>query len=68
MKRRQQIRSGILICHQCNKECLMSLDVSTMVRTARMEHTECILCGKCVDICLKHAIRYYWGKPIKGNV
>ncbi len=55
-------------CHRCNKECPMSLDVSTMVKTGRMENAECILCGKCVDVCKKHSIRYYWGRPVKNNV
>jgi polyferredoxin len=66
--RLQVDQSRCIECHLCNKECPMSLDVSTMVKTARMEHAECILCGKCVDICPKHAVRYYWGKPIKGKV
>ncbi|NWF63861.1 MAG: 4Fe-4S binding protein [Chloroflexi bacterium] len=45
-------------CNLCNKNCPMSLDVSTMVQTEKMEDAECILCGNCVDGCAKKAIRY----------
>jgi len=47
-------------CKQCSKECPMSLDVNGMVREGTMEHTECILCGSCMDSCPKGAIRYAW--------
>ena len=45
-------------CKLCNKYCSMSLEVNTMVLTGKMEHSECILCGECVDHCAKKAIRY----------
>jgi len=45
-------------CKLCNKNCPMSLDVNGMVERAQMEHSECILCGNCVDHCNKDAIRY----------
>jgi polyferredoxin len=47
-------------CKKCSKECSMSLDVNTMVRKGKMENTECILCGGCVDTCPKGVIRYAW--------
>ena len=45
-------------CGLCTTECTMSLDVNQMVRQERMEHSECVLCGNCVDVCPKDAIRY----------
>jgi ferredoxin-type protein NapH len=45
-------------CKMCTKNCPMSLDVNAMVKTEKMEHAECILCGTCVDNCAKKAIRY----------
>ena len=45
-------------CKICSKNCPMGLDVNIMVRQGNMENTECILCGSCVDVCPKQAIRY----------
>jgi len=45
-------------CKQCSKKCPMSLDVKTMVETANMKNSECILCGECIDICPKKTISY----------
>jgi len=45
-------------CKKCSESCPMGLDVNIMVRQGRMENTECILCGCCLDVCQKHAIRY----------
>ncbi|MBN2548651.1 MAG: 4Fe-4S binding protein [Anaerolineales bacterium] len=45
-------------CKLCNRYCPMSLDVNSMVEKGQMEHQECILCGNCVDHCVKKAIRY----------
>lgn len=45
-------------CKKCSENCPMGLDVSAMVRQGSMENTECILCGCCVDVCQKQAIRY----------
>jgi len=36
----------------------MSLDVNGMVHRETMEHSECILCGTCVDSCPQGVIRY----------
>ena len=38
--------------------CPMSLDVNGMVQIGKMENTECILCGACMDNCSQRAIRY----------
>ena len=45
-------------CSLCSKKCPMSLDVKTMVETANMKNSECILCGECVDVCPKKSISY----------
>ena len=45
-------------CKKCTSNCPMSLDVNAMVQNGKMENSECILCGTCVDNCSKHAIRY----------
>ena len=45
-------------CHRCNRECPMSLDVEGMTLAGAMENNECILCGTCIDICPKQALRY----------
>jgi ferredoxin-type protein NapH len=45
-------------CKACSRDCPMGLDVNIMVRKASMENTECILCGCCVDVRPREAIRY----------
>ena len=43
-------------CLTCNRHCPMSLDVNVMVRSGRMDDSECILCLSCVDGCPSQAI------------
>ncbi|GAK57070.1 4Fe-4S ferredoxin iron-sulfur binding domain protein [Candidatus Vecturithrix granuli] len=50
-------------CKCCNKACPMSLPVNEMVQRAAMQHSECILCGECVEICPKDVIRYTFSRP-----
>ena len=45
-------------CRKCSKECPMTLDVNRMVREEKMEQSDCILCGNCVDICPTGTIIY----------
>jgi polyferredoxin len=45
-------------CKKCSNDCPMGLDVNIMVQHGSMENTECILCGFCVDVCPRQAIRY----------
>ncbi|MDP4291927.1 MAG: 4Fe-4S binding protein, partial [Bacteroidota bacterium] len=45
-------------CHTCITHCPMSLPVEQMVRKNNLEHTECILCGTCVDGCKSKAIDF----------
>lgn len=48
-------------CGSCDRICPMSLDVQSMVKVGVMEHSECILCGSCVDHCPSRSIRYsFW--------
>jgi len=49
-------------CLTCTANCPMSLDVNGLVKSGHMEHTECILCGSCVDGCLSKAIVYSFSK------
>jgi ferredoxin-type protein NapH len=45
-------------CHTCTQNCPMSLPVERMVKTNKMENTECILCGTCIDGCEFNVIRF----------
>jgi len=45
-------------CKLCTRNCPMSLDVNAMVQAGKMENSECILCGTCVDNCARNVIRY----------
>lgn len=45
-------------CAVCNKACPMNLDVMALVHQKDMKHTECMLCGNCIDRCKHDVIRY----------
>jgi len=45
-------------CKKCTQNCTMSLDVNSLVQAGAMEHSECVLCGACVDVCPKDVIHY----------
>ena len=45
-------------CHTCSTKCPMSLPVEEMVQVNKMENSECVLCGTCVDGCKSNAIRF----------
>lgn len=49
-------------CHTCTNECPMSLPVEDMVQENKMENSECILCGTCVDTCKSKAIDFDFDK------
>ena len=49
-------------CQRCTQACPMSLDVNGMVQRGVMEHSECVLCGSCVDTCPKKVIGYSFSK------
>ncbi len=48
-------------CKKCTQNCPMSLPVNDMVQQSNMEHSECVLCGTCADVCPKKVIHYSWG-------
>jgi polyferredoxin len=48
-------------CGTCARQCPMSLEVTDMVKTGRMEDADCILCGTCVDSCPHSSIRFAFG-------
>ena len=52
-------------CMTCSKNCPMSLDVNDMVKKGKMENSECILCGTCVDKCSKDVIKYAFSKGVR---
>lgn len=43
-------------CKTCTRNCPMSLDVNEMVQQGLTEHSECILCGTCADVCPQKVI------------
>jgi len=45
-------------CGLCSVNCPMSLPVTEMVARKEMRHTDCILCGACVDGCKRQVITY----------
>ena len=45
-------------CKKCSKQCPMGLDIKSMVENEKMMNFECVLCGECIDICNKKAIKY----------
>jgi ferredoxin-type protein NapH len=49
-------------CTLCNIKCEMSLNVMDMVKNGTLSHSECIMCGECVDVCKDQAIMYRVGK------
>ncbi|MDH7506877.1 MAG: 4Fe-4S binding protein [Candidatus Thermoplasmatota archaeon] len=48
-------KTNCIGCNVCSFNCPMSIDVPNMVRDP-----ECILCGKCMDVCPKKIISYKW--------
>ncbi|HEX3076290.1 MAG TPA: 4Fe-4S binding protein [Lachnospiraceae bacterium] len=49
-------------CKQCNKNCPMSLDVESMVKTGSCRSSECIQCGVCIDTCPRKVLSYRYKK------
>jgi ferredoxin-type protein NapH len=59
----QAVTENCTNCKLCTRNCPMSLDVNSMVQKGSMKHSECILCGECVDNCPKDVIHYSFGSP-----
>jgi len=47
-------------CNRCTSICPMSLPVSDMIESGRINDVNCILCGQCIDICGKNTIEFIW--------
>jgi ferredoxin-type protein NapH len=45
-------------CGLCTRSCPMSLPLDTLIKTGRIDHSECILCATCADTCTRGAIRF----------
>lgn len=45
-------------CKICNKKCPMNLDVLGNINKKKLNDTECILCGNCIDNCKQKVIKY----------
>jgi len=48
-------------CGLCTRSCPMSLPVTDMVQSQKIDHAECILCGTCVDVCPQGATKFDFG-------
>jgi polyferredoxin len=49
-------------CHTCATNCPMSLNVEALIKGGKIENSECILCGTCIDNCKSNVIRYGFGQ------
>jgi ferredoxin-type protein NapH len=45
-------------CAACGSHCPMSLPVPAMVQSGKLENSDCILCGTCVDGCESGALKF----------
>ena len=45
-------------CGSCTAICPMSLSATQMAKAGQMEHSDCILCGECIDGCPERALGY----------
>ena len=45
-------------CTICNLKCPMNIDVMENVKSKKMNDTECILCGNCIDNCKQKVISF----------
>ena len=60
--------SKCINCKACSRNCSMSLDVNEMVQNRSMENAECILCGRCVDVCPRGVIKYVFDRKHRGEM
>ncbi|HWR40796.1 MAG TPA: 4Fe-4S dicluster domain-containing protein [Patescibacteria group bacterium] len=50
-------------CGLCSRHCPMSLNVEKLMQQLRPFHDECVLCGRCADVCPQAAIALaFWTK------
>lgn len=50
-------------CGRCEKLCPMGLPLKSMLASGNLEHTDCILCGICSDICPANALNIKFSAP-----
>jgi ferredoxin-type protein NapH len=51
-------------CHTCTNNCPMSLPVELMIQEDKIENSECILCGTCIDGCKNKLIKYSFARIV----
>ncbi|MGL1893958.1 MAG: 4Fe-4S binding protein [Spirochaetaceae bacterium] len=54
--------SKCIECKKCNSVCPMSLNVVDLSRNKDLSDHNCILCGRCVDVCLQDVIKIGIGR------
>lgn len=52
-------------CGLCEKNCPMSLPVSTLLQSGAITHSECIQCAACCDTCRKDVLKLKFGQVPK---
>lgn len=45
-------------CKVCNLKCPMNIEVMENVKNNHLTHTECLLCGNCIDHCKHKVIKF----------
>lgn len=48
-------------CGSCTRACSMSLNVTGMVKSGKVDHPDCILCGECAKVCRSGAVNRCFG-------
>lgn len=51
-------KEACISCKKCNKVCPMSIDVVNEMKHMRIQSSECIQCGVCVDNCPQKILSY----------
>lgn len=49
-------QTACIDCKKCNQKCPMSIGVNPEVKSGGVHSMDCILCGECVDNCLKNVL------------
>lgn len=50
--------SACIGCHNCDRHCSMSINVSELVKTGKITSLDCIGCGECIDHCPKKVLKF----------